>query len=148
VFAAAVLATNVFLSSFGGAWSCMQYVPGSPVAGPTHWTIAAAPKSAWSIVQWGSLAHDHGTAFVAYLPPDRSWLYADFHNDGSVATSTSTGPQNGVWTWSGEFVTQAHIYHGAITWQRRGKTLRQGFGRLLGTSFRESAHAECTKVPN
>jgi hypothetical protein len=35
------------------------------------------------------------------------------------------------------------VQHGAIAWRRDKDGFRQGFGRMLGTSFRETASAEC-----
>lgn len=139
---AAVVAANAFLSAFGGTWACTPHLPGNAVAPASTWTIAPARQSAWAVVRW-SARGGNGTAFVGYLAPDQSWIYEDFHSDGSFATNTSPGPQNGIWTWSGTFTTPQRVQHGAVQWRRDGSGFRQGFGRLLGTSFRESAYSTC-----
>jgi len=137
---AAVMA-NAFLSAFGGTWSCTPHL--GVVSGPVStWHIAAAPHSSWVEVHWSSRGVN-GTAFVGYLAPNQQWTYEDFRSDGSFASNTSSGPQNGTWTWSGTFTSAQRVQHGAIQWRREGANFRQGFGRLLGTSFRESSYETC-----
>jgi hypothetical protein len=142
---AAALATNAFLSAFGGMWACAPHIPGVVSAPVSTWTIAQAPKSSWVIVHW-SAREANGTAFVGYLGHDQTWIYDDFHSDGSFSANTSPGPVNGTWTWSGSFTSQQRLQHGAIQWRRDGAEFRQHFGRLLGTSFLESASATCRRV--
>lgn len=138
----AALAANAFLSAFGGTWTCTAHVPGAVSALVSHWTIAAAPQSTWTVVEWSSRG-EHGTAFVGYLPAQQQWVYEDFHSDGSFGDNATNGPQNGVWTWSGTFTSPQRVQHGAIQWRRDGDGFRQGFGRLLGTSFRETSFTTC-----
>jgi hypothetical protein len=76
----------------------------------------------------------------------RRLLGDDFHSDGSLAASTSSGPQNGTWTWEATFTTPQRVLHGAIQWRRDGTGFRQGFGRLLGPSFRETSYASCRRA--
>lgn len=142
ILLAAVLALNAFLSAFAGTWTCTPQLPGGVRASTSTWTIAAAPKSSWAVVHWSSRGAN-GTAFVGYLAPDAQWIYEDFHGDGSFATNTSSGPQGGIWTWSGSFTSSQRVQHGAIQWRRTGNGFRQGFGRLLGTSFRETSFTTC-----
>jgi hypothetical protein len=142
---AAVLAGNAFLSAFGGTWSCTPHIPGVVAAPRSRWTIAQAPQSSWVVLHW-SARTANGTAFVGYLGHDQTWVYDDFHSDGSLTANTSPGPVNGVWTWSGSFTTQQRLHHGAIQWRREGKGFRQSFGRLIGASFVESASATCASV--
>lgn len=142
---AAALAANAFLSAFGGTFVCTEHVLGGRPAAVSHWSIAAQPNSSWDVVHWAS-GRDSGTALVGYLAPNSQWLYEDFHADGSFGTSTSAGPQNGVWTWAGAYTTSQRVLHGAIQWRREGSGFRQGFGRLLGSSFRESAYARCRRA--
>ncbi len=138
----AAVAVNAFLSAFGGTWACTPHLPGVVSAPVSTWTIAAEPKSSWVVVRW-STRGEHGTAFVGYIAPESQWIYQDFHSDGSFSSNTSPGPQSGVWTWSGTFTSPQREQHGAIQWRRTNSGFRQGFGRLLGTSFRESAYSEC-----
>ncbi len=138
----AAVAVNAFLSAFGGTWACTPHLPGAVSAPVSTWTIAAEPKSSWVVVRW-STRGEHGTAFVGYIVPESQWIYEDFHSDGSFSSNTTPGPQNGVWTWSGTFTSPQREQHGAIQWRRTNGGFRQGFGRLLGTSFRESAYSEC-----
>jgi hypothetical protein len=138
----AAVVANAFLSAFAGSWACTPHLPGVVAAPQSHWTIGAAPRSSWAVVRWSSRG-ESGTAFVGYLAPDAQWIYEDFHSDGSFASHTSSGPQNGTWTWDGTFTSPQRIQHGAIQWRREGQSLRQGFGRLLGTSFRETSYATC-----
>lgn len=145
LFAAVV--ANAFLSAFAGTWACTPHVPGVVRTQVTTWTIAAAPHSPWVELHW-SARGESGTAFVGYLRPPQQWVFEDFHSDGSFSASTSDGPQNGTWTWSGTFTSPQRELHGAIQWRRDGAGFRQGFGRLLGTSFRESAFATCRAVKN
>jgi hypothetical protein len=139
----AAVAANAFLSAFGGMWACTPHVAGVVTAPVTHWSIAAEPRSSWVVVHWATRAQDGGTAFVGYLAPDQQWIYDDFHTDGSFAANTSSGPQNGTWTWEGSFTAPDRVLHRAEQWRRTNTGFRQGFGRLLGTSFRETAYATC-----
>lgn len=145
ILLAAAVAVNAFLSAFAGTWTCTPHLPGGVRAPGSTWTIAAAPKSTWAVVQWSSRGAN-GTAYVGYLAPDAQWLYEDFHSDGSFATNTSSGPQDGVWTWNGTFTSPQRVQHGAIVWRRVRNGFRQGFGRLLGTSFRETSFATCERA--
>jgi hypothetical protein len=138
----AAVAVNAFLSAFGGTWQCSERLPGVASVPVSTWTIAAAPDSAWVVVHRIGRGAG-GTAFVGYLPAEQRWMYEDFHSDGSFTTSTSSGPQNGTWTWEGEYATPQRVVHGAMQWRRDRSGFRQGFGRLLGPSFRESAFAAC-----
>jgi hypothetical protein len=142
---AAAVAVNAFLNAFGGTWACTPHLTGVVSAPVSTWTIAAAPRSSWVVVRW-SARTANGTAFVGYLAPSGQWIYEDFHSDGSFSAITSSGPQNGTWTWDGTFTTPQRVTHGAIQWRREGAGFRQGFGRLLGTSFRETAYATCRKA--
>jgi hypothetical protein len=139
---AAALAANLFLSTFGGTWTCTG-------AGrlPSRWTIAPAPASRWVRVEWNA-GGARGTAYVGYLAAAGAWIYEDFHADGSFATSTSPGPAGGVWTWSATYTTGARVTHGAIQWRREGTGMRQRFGRLVGTTFVASGTAAaCRPAP-
>jgi hypothetical protein len=139
---AAAVAANAFLSAFGGTWACTPHTPGAVAAAASQWNIAQVPHSSWVVVHWEA-RDGNGTAFVGYLPSAQQWIYDDFHSDGSFAANTSSGPQNGTWTWEGTFTTPQRVLHGAIQWRRDKSGFRQGFGRLLGTSFRETAYATC-----
>jgi hypothetical protein len=143
----AAVAANAFLSAFGGTWACTPQLPGVASAAVSRWTIAPAPHSAWVVVHWSTRSQTGGTAFVGYLQPDQQWIYDDFRSDGSFSANTSSGPQNGTWTWEGTFTTPERELHGAIQWRREGKNFRQGFGRLIGPSFRETSSATCRPVP-
>ncbi|MGA2394128.1 MAG: hypothetical protein ABSH03_12390 [Candidatus Lustribacter sp.] len=133
---------NAFLSAFAGSWTCTPHLPGVVAPPESHWSIAAAPQGSWAVVRWSSRG-ESGTAFVGYLAPEQQWIYEDFHSDGSFATNTSSGPQNGTWTWNGTFTSPQRAQHGAIQWRRDKQGFRQGFGRMLGTSFRETSSATC-----
>jgi hypothetical protein len=138
----AVVAANAFLSTFGGTWACTPHVSGVVTPFVSRWTIAAAPRSSWVVLHWSS-RRENGTAFVGYLAADQQWIFEDFHSDGSFSSTTSSGPQNGAWTWNGTFTSPERELHGAIQWRRDRTGFREGFGRLLGTSFRESAYSTC-----
>jgi len=138
----AVVAANAFLSTFGGTWACTPHGPGVVTPSVSRWTIAAEPRSSWVVLHWSSRSKN-GTAFVGYLAADQQWIFEDFHSDGSFSSTTSDGPQNGVWTWNGTFTSPQRELHGAIQWRRDRSGFREGFGRLLGTSFRESAYSTC-----
>jgi hypothetical protein len=142
VLVLAAVAVNAFLSAFGGAWTCTPHLPGVVAPPVSNWTIAQAPQSSWVVVRWSSRG-EHGTAYVGYLAPESQWIYEDFHSDGSFVSNTSSGPQSGAWTWSGTFTSPQREQHGALQWRRTKTGFRQGFGRLLGTSFRESSSSEC-----
>lgn len=143
---AVALAANAFLSAFAGSWTCGLHSPGSHVP-PTHWRIAAVPGSSWTSVRWSANGHPGGIAYVGYLAPDKSWIYEDFHDDGSYGTAGSPGPLNGTWTWSGAFTSSQRTLHGAAVWRRTNPvTIRMGFGRLVGTSFRETSYNECRRT--
>jgi len=142
----AAVAASAFLSAFGGTWACAPHVPGVVTGPVSTWTIAAAPHSSWAVVQWSSRGAS-GTAFVGYLAPDQQWIYEDFHSDGSFASHISSGPQNGAWTWIGTFTTPQRVTHGATQWRRTKTGFHQGYGRMLGPSFRETAgYATCLPV--
>jgi hypothetical protein len=143
VLAAAV--SSAFLSMFGGAWACTPHVPGVVSAPVSAWTIAAAPSSAWTTVHWSARGAS-GTAFVGYVAPEKTWIYEDFHSDGALSQNTAAAPQNGVWTWIGTYTTPQRVTHGAVQWKRTPGGFRQGFGRMIGTSFRETAFADCRPV--
>jgi len=142
VLVLAAVAANAFLSAFGGVWACTPHLPGVAATAVSTWTIAAAPRSSWSVVRWQSRGAN-GTAFVGYLAPDRQWIYEGFHSDGSFSSNTSSGPQNGTWTWEGTSTTPQRVQHGTIQWRRDGDGFRQAFGRMLGASFREFASSTC-----
>jgi hypothetical protein len=132
MLAVALVAANAFLSAFAGTWSCAA----------STWTIAAAPERSWAIARWRG-PHASGTAYVGYLAVDQQWILEEFRSDGTFATGTSSGPQNGTWTWSSTITTPQRVQHGAMQWRRDGAVLRQRFGRLLGPSFLESSHTAC-----
>jgi hypothetical protein len=138
----AVIAANAFLSTFGGTWTCAPHLTGVVAPSVSKWTIAAVPRSSWVVLHWSSRS-ENGTAFVGYLPADQRWIFEDFHSDGSFSSTTSGGPQNGAWTWNGTFTSPQRELHGAIQWRRDRTGFREGFGRLLGTSFLESAYSTC-----
>jgi hypothetical protein len=138
----AAVMTNAFLSAFGGTWACMPHVPGVVPAHVATWTIAAAPRSSWVEMRWTAGAQN-GTAFVGYLAAQQQWIYEDFRSDGSFSSTTSSGPQNGAWTWDGTFTSPQRMLHGAIEWRRDRTGFRQGFGRLIGPSFRETSYTTC-----
>lgn len=138
----AAIVANVFLRMFAGTFACTPHVPGVVGAPVSTWTIAAVPKSTWSTVHWATHSAN-GTAFVGYLPLEKQWIYEDFHSDGSLAENSAPAPANGVWTWSGALITPEHTVHGATQWQRSGAGFRQSYGRMIGTSFRETAYADC-----
>ncbi len=141
----AAVALNAFLAAFGGAWTCAP--PGGGIStlhGGTPWTIAAAPHSTWTRVGTAS-AHGGSVAYVGYLPLEKTWLYNVFHDDGSFATNVSPGPVDGVWTWTGSYTMPQRVVHEAVQWRRDGATIRRGFGRLIGASFRESAGDVCRR---
>ena len=140
MLAAAVM--SAFLAAFGGTWTCASETPGVPHPHGTRWTIAAAPHSSWTRVQF-SPAHDGGVAYVGWLAPARTWIYEDFHDDGSYATNASPGPVAGVWTWTGAYTSADRVLHYAVQWRRDGATIRRAFGRMIGTSFRPSAGDLC-----
>jgi hypothetical protein len=139
----AVLAVNAFLAAFAGTWACTVHTPTGKAAA-SHWTIAAQPSSAWAIVQWSS-GTQRGTVFVGYVGSEGGWVYEDFHSDGGFGSYTSPGPQAGVWTWSGEFSGPNRVAHGALQWRRTNTGIQRGYGRLIGTSFRESAADACRR---
>jgi hypothetical protein len=140
----AAVAINAFLAAFGGTWTCTATAPGGGHATLTRWTIAAVPHSSWARVSFERV-DDGGTAFVGYLPLTKTWLYEDFHDDGSFATNASPGPADGVWTFRGSYTTAQHLAHYAVQWRRDGNALRRGFGRLIGASFRENASDRCRR---
>jgi len=142
VLVLAAVAVNAFLSAFGGTWTCTLHTPAGVPAPVSTWTIAAAPRSTWAVVRWTSRT-ENGTAFVGYLAPDQQWIFDDFQSNGTLSVSTSSGPQNGTWTWEGTFTTPQRVLHGASQWRREPGGFRQGFGRLIGPSFRETNDATC-----
>jgi hypothetical protein len=141
----AAVAMNAFLSTFGGTWTCTPQLPAVASGPVSTWRIQADPNSSWTVVRWSSRGY-HSTAFVGYLTPTAQWLYEEFRSDGSFSSNTSSGPQNGTWTWTGTFTSPEREQHGAIQWRRTKNGFRQGFGRMLGPSFREIASAECRPV--
>jgi hypothetical protein len=145
MIATIVLAANLFLAAFGGTWTCAVTLPGNAHPVVTHWQMSAIRASTWTAVRWQADATG-GTAYVGYIAPDRHWVYQDFHDDGSYGASTSEGPHHGVWTWPGVFATSQRVLHGASQWRIVDGRLRRGFGALVGTSFRESAHDTCTRA--
>ena len=145
MFLFAAVVANAFLSAFGGTWACTPHLPEAVPAPVTTWTVAAAPRSSWVVLRWSSRS-GRGTAFVGYLAANQQWIFEDFHSDGSFSSTTSSGPQNGAWTWNGTFTSPQRELHGAIQWRREGTGFYEGFGRMLGPSFRESAYATCRPV--
>ena len=137
----ALAAANAFLAAFGGTWLCTQRAPG-PLAAHSTWTIAATTDGSWVSVRRDARGQTE-IGFVGYLPAAQQWLYEEFQSDGGFASHTSSGPQNGVWTWTGTYTTPQRSLHGAFQWRRQGADFRQGFGRMLGPSFRELASATC-----
>lgn len=142
---AAAIAANVFLSTFGGTWSCAAHVPGVAGAPPSAWTIAAVPNSQWVRVNW-STRSERGTSMVGYVTLEKQWLYEDFHSDGSFSAYAAPAPSNGVWTWQGTYTNAQRTVHGASQWLRTGSGFKQSFGRMIGASFRETAYAQCSPV--
>ena len=138
----AAVALNTFLSTFGGTWSCTPHLPAVASAPVSTWRIEADPHSSWTIVRWSSRGY-HSTGFVGYIAPDAQWTFEDFRSDGSFSSNASSGPQNGIWTWTGTFTSPERVQHVAIQWRRTKTGFRQGFGRMLGPSFRETSSAEC-----
>ncbi len=138
------LALGAFLTAFGGTWVCAPSGPGATYARETRWQIAAIPHSTWTRVTYAP-GGNGGTAFVGYLPFQRSWIYQDFHDDGSFADNRSPGPDHGVWTWTGAYVTDRRMLHYAVQWRRVGNRIERSFGVLLGTSFRSSGGDVCRR---
>ena len=141
----AAIATSAFLTAFGGTWSCAQQSAGVARARSTTWTIEAAPHSTWTRVTFVSARDGGGVGYVGYLPLGKTWIYEDFHDDGSFSTNASPGPVNGTWTWSGEYTTPARVVHYAVQWRRDGDRIGRAFGRLIGASFRESSSDLCRR---
>jgi hypothetical protein len=146
MFVLAALTANAFLSAFGGTWICTPHLPGVVAPATSTWTIAAAPKSSWVVVQRSSRG-ENAIGYVGYLAANAQWIFEDFQSDGSFSSNTSGGPQDGTWTWSGTFTSSQRVQHGAIQWRRDRTGFRQGFGRMLGTSFRELAYSTCKPTP-
>jgi hypothetical protein len=141
MLAAAVL--NAFVAAFAGTWSC---APDTGNARPaTRWTIAAVPRATWARVT--STGRSGGTAYVGYLPYQGVWTYEDFRDDGTFVSTTSPGPQHGVWIWNGAVTTADGITHVTVEWRRAGTTIRRAVGRSIGPSFRASARDVCRALP-
>lgn len=141
----AAVAMNAFLAAFAGTWNCTPHLTGVVSPSSSTWTIGADAGTPWAVVHWHARGGS-GVAYVGYLAPEAQWIYEDFHSDGSFATNTSPGPQNGAWTWTGTYTTAQRTQHIAIQWRREGDGIRQSFGRMLGTSFRETQYSSCRRI--
>jgi hypothetical protein len=138
-------ALAAFLTAFGGSWVCAPTGPGAAYAHATRWQIGAIAGNPWTRVAYA--AHGAGGhAIVGYLPFERTWIYQDYHDDGSFADNRSPGPDaGGVWTWTGVYVNDRRMVHYAVQWRRADDRIERKYGVLLGTSFRAASGDVCRR---
>ena len=141
---AAVTAASLFLTQFGGTWSCgnAQY--------HAAWTIAQAPgKSAWTSVTYGDPKNPGGTAYVGWLPQQQRYVYRDFHSDGSYAELSAPTPSNGTWTWTGDYYPAGGSKDDGplITWRLAPDgSIERHFSKRTGTTVEERGSDRCTRT--
>lgn len=139
VLAALSGGAGAFLDDFRGTWNC----------GGTTWTIAQAPgDSSWASVTYAGRKTVYGTAYVGWLPQLQSFVYRDFHNDGSLAELTSAPPTDNTWTWTGAYYagTEPVDTHGRVTWTYKAPgTIVRHFGKEQDGKYVELGHDECAK---
>ncbi|MGH7716673.1 MAG: hypothetical protein ACREML_11835 [Vulcanimicrobiaceae bacterium] len=81
-----------------------EYFRGSWMCGAVRWTFAPLlKKSPWLRVVYGNPKRPDGFAIFGYVEGLHGYVYRDFHTDGSYANLSSTGPVNGIWTWTGPY---------------------------------------------
>jgi hypothetical protein len=145
MFASLVLAANLFLSTFAGTWLCTPHEPG---AAPARVTIGPVADSPWVEVRWRADGRGGGRGFVGFVKSANSWIYEDFRDDGSFVTSTSPGPQSGVWTFSGLSMAPDREVHGTSVWRIVDPhTMRRAYGRSIGSEFLEQNYELCRRTP-
>ncbi len=151
VLAAVVPAASPFAQAFTGSWNCSQHIAAAS-GRPAHimhsdWIIAPAAGSRnWTIVRWGPHGEQGGTAYVGYVPRLRTWLYDDFHGDGSYARSTSRGPHGGTWAWYGTYYTSdAQLSYGPILWSVKNNRLERKYEQTVAGHTRQLGADSCAK---
>lgn len=145
MLATLVLAANLFLTTFAGTWSC---TPHDSQAAPARITIAPVTGSPWVQIRWRADDRGGGLGYIGFVKSANAWIYEDFRTDGSFVTSTSPGPQTGSWTFSGLSMAPDREEHGASVWRLVSpRTLRRGYGRLIGSTFLEQNYEICRRAP-
>ncbi|HEY5145807.1 MAG TPA: hypothetical protein VII82_03540 [Polyangiaceae bacterium] len=118
---------------FAGTWTC--------AGTPWRWTNLMA-DDAWLRIEYGDRRHPDGQAVMGWVPRLRSFVYRDFHADGSYADLTSLGLANGRWVFTGPYypadgsaplngqisyvVTSPSHYDRVFEMLRDGKLVRMG----------------------
>ncbi|MBV9719999.1 MAG: hypothetical protein JOZ77_11820 [Candidatus Eremiobacteraeota bacterium] len=124
---AVVLASQLFLHAFGGAWSCAVKLPESAYGPAKQFTesmrIAALPGGQWAQVRW-SEPRRSGTALVGRFEGSPMWIYDDYWDDGHFYRDLSRAPDAaGNWRW---FDTDDQVHmnptEGPQTWRRISPT--------------------------
>jgi hypothetical protein len=83
---------------FVGKWTC----------GGVPWSFAPLlAGSSWIEISYGRAGNPDGTAVMGYVTGLGTWVYRDFHADGSYADLTSPGLVDGRWVWSGPYYRAA-----------------------------------------
>lgn len=141
---AAATAANLFLSQFGGTWTC-----GNNTYHAT-WTIAqAAGDSAWATVTYGDPAHPGGVAYVGWLPQDRRYVYHDFHSDGAFAQLSAPAPKAGTWSWTGDYYPVGGERDSGpyITWVLNSDgAIERHYFKKTATGLEDRGSDRCTRL--
>lgn len=130
---------SAFAQMFGGTWTCHDGSYTVP------WRIAPAAAPTWTTVSYGS-PNLGGIAYVGYLPAAHSWIYDDFHSDGSYSRNLSPGPSGSTWVWTGSYFTATQIRQGSVTWRlTSSRRIDRIFAPLQNGKYVTSGGDYCTK---
>ena len=122
--ARAALMPQSQFAAFRGAWTCTVRASAPPhkVRFISHWTFAPADAGGWMRLSYGSGGEIGGNAVVGYLAKEHTWIYEDFHTDGSYAHERGS-IANGVWTWAGTYYPPhgAAPITGKVEWHTKSR---------------------------
>jgi hypothetical protein len=83
------------------------------------WHIHAPDAGGWSHLDYGVGGVVGGNAVVGRLSAMKSWIYDDYHADGSFARNSAADPTGGIWRWRGTYYPShgAKSLTGKVEWR-------------------------------
>ena len=125
---------------FLGTWNC----------GGVKWTWSALdPGSGWVRIVYGDPKKPAGSAVVGYVDALRTYVYRDFHADGSYADLVTAGPVGGRWTFNGPYypsAASAPLYGRIIYIVVNPRRYDRTFAMLKGRKLVPMGGDRCIKV--
>jgi hypothetical protein len=136
--------SNAFLDDFAGSWTCGN------ASYHSAWRIEPAPgKSEWAEVSYGEPQAPAGIAFVGPIEQEKTYVYNDFHTDGSLARLSSPVAVDHVWIWTGTYYPQGKAADPTpyITWTLTPKgTIERHFAQRMQGKTIDRGSDTCSRT--